>query len=365
MDKLVIILFAIFQCFACSGQNTSNKEFIDIKNQYFKNAVNVENYLPKNADKKGGTDYTDFIQKALNENTKLIFPDFPILVSDKGLDVRSNQDILFQPNSKIILKSSNKPAYKLINIYNVSNVNIFYLNIVGDKYNHQSNEGEWGNGVSIKSSNNIQLFKPSVSKFWGDGIYIGQEQTVPKDITIKGGIIDDNRRNGISIISGINIYVKNTKITNTSGHNPQSGIDIEPNSKNNEITNVVLDSIITKNNAVHGIIISTGNLNGTNKPISIKINNHQDISSGIALGLSITRNKLNYLQPLKGKIEISNSNYNLPGKSFIRNYEGKKNDVNLILDNMNFNKSALSRSSNNNVNQFLSDYKNNKGSDIK
>ncbi|MGK6340741.1 hypothetical protein ACMGDK_00780 [Chryseobacterium sp. DT-3] len=365
MDKLTIIFFTVFQFFFCFSQNTNTKEYASIKDQYFKDAFNIESSLPKNLDRKGGTDYTDLIQKALDENTKLIFPNFPVLISDKGINLRSNQNILFQPNSKIILKSSSKPAYKAISINNVTNVNIFFLNIEGDKYTHRSKEGEWGNGVSIKSSSNIHLFKPMISKFWGDGIYIGQETTAPKDISVSGGIINDNRRNGISIISGINISIKNTTISNTSGHNPQSGIDIEPNSGNNEITNVILDNIITKNNAVHGIVISTGNLNGSSKPISIKINNHSDISSGIALGLSITRNKLNYAQPIKGKIVISNSNYTSPNKVFIRNYEGKKSNVSLTLEDMKFNKSTTSRMSTTNLNQFLSDYNNNKSSDVK
>jgi hypothetical protein len=365
MIKLNIIFFGIFQFFCCFAQKVNTTEYVDIKNQYFKDAVNIEKYLPKNIDKKGGTDYTDLFQKALDENTKLILPNYPVLISDKGLNLHSNQYILFQPNSKIILKSSIRGGYKLINISNVMNVTIFFLNIEGDKYTHLSNEGEWGNGVSIKSSSNIKLFKPMISKFWGDGIYIGQETTVPKNIAINGGLVNDNRRNGISIISGINILIKNTTISNTKGHNPQSGIDIEPNSSSNEITNVVLDGIITKNNAVHGIIVSTGNLNGTIKPISIKINNHRDINSGIALGLSITRSKLDYKQLLAGKIIITNSNYTLPGKAFIRNYEGKKNNVSLILKDMKFNKSTASKNSVNSVNQFLSDYTINKNSDIK
>jgi len=365
MNKLAIIFFIVFQFFFCFGQNGNTKEYTDIKNQYFKDAVNVENYLPKNRDKTGSTDYTDLFQKAIDENVKLIFPNYPVLISDKGLNLRSNQYILFQPNSKLILKSSNKPIYKLINISNIMNVNIFFINIEGDKYTHQSSEGEWGSGVSIKSSSNIRLFKPSISKFWGDGIYIGQDTTVPKDISINGGIINDNRRNGISIISGINILIKNITISNTSGHNPQSGIDIEPNTSKNEITNVILDNITTKNNAIHGIVISTGNMNNTVKPISIKINNHHDINSGIALGLSITRSKLDYKQLLTGKIIITNSNYTSPNNAFIRNYEGKKSNVNLTFKDMKFNKSTTLKMSKNNLNQFLSDYNNNKNSDIK
>jgi len=370
MDKLKIIFLLLLNFSFFAGQQINSKEYVDIKNKFFTNAVNLENYLPKNIDKTGNTDYTDFVQKALNQNSKLIFPNYPILVSDQGVSLKSNQNILFQPNSKLILKSSNKAAYKILSLVNISNVNIYFLNIEGDKYSHLSSVGEWGNGVSIKSSSNIMLYKPMISKCWGDGIYIGQETAVPQNITIDGGLINDNRRNGISVISGIDITLKNITISNTKGHNPQSGIDIEPNSSKNRLTNIVLNNITTKNNAVHGIIISTGNLNGSTQPISININNHKDYNSAIALGLGVTRNNINYIQPLNGKITISNSTYTLPGTAFIRNYKGKKSNINLSLENMNFNRSNVAKTSAKSysaspLNQFLSDFKLNVSSDVK
>ncbi|MDR6157744.1 hypothetical protein QF023_001260 [Chryseobacterium sp. SLBN-27] len=368
MDKLKIIFLLLLNFSFFFGQEFNAKEYTTIKSKYFSDAVYIEKYLPKNFDKSGNTDYTDFIQDALSKNLKLVFPNYPMLISDRGINLKSNQDILFQPNSKLILKSSNKPAYKIVSILNASNVNIYFLNIEGDKYKHLSKDGEWGNGLSIKSSSNIMLYKPMVSKCWGDGIYIGQDTTIPQNITINGGFINDNRRNGISVISGTDITLKNITISNTKGHNPQSGIDIEPNTNKNQLNNIVLDNITTKNNAVHGIIISTGNLNDSSKPISITVNNHRDYNSAIALGLSITRNNLNYLQPINGKITINNSNYTLPGTAFIRNYKGKKSNVNLLLQNMTFNRSSVSKTeakSSSTVSQFLSDFKLNINSDVK
>ncbi len=369
MKRLQIILL-IFHVSIFFGQQVNSVEFTNIKNKHFSNAAYAETYLPRNFDKSGNTDYTDFIQKAVNENTKIIFPNYPVLISDQGISLKSNQYILFQPNSKLILKGSKKGGYEMIKINNIANVKAYFLNIEGDKYIHLSNQGEWGHGVSIKSSSNIMLYKPMISKCWGDGIYIGQETAVPQNITIDGGLINDNRRNGISVISGIDITLKNITISNTKGHNPQSGIDIEPNSSKNRLTNIVLNNITTKNNAVHGIIISTGNLNGSTQPISININNHKDYNSAIALGLGVTRNNINYIQPLNGNITISNSTYTLPGTAFIRNYKGKKSNINLSLQNMNFNRSNVTKTSAKSysaspLNQFLSDFKLNVSSDVK
>ncbi|MEC3875081.1 right-handed parallel beta-helix repeat-containing protein [Chryseobacterium salviniae] len=370
MKKLQFFLL-LFHINILFGQQLNSENFIKIKNKYFKNAVYAETYLPKNVDKSGNTDYTDLLQKAATENTRLIFPNYPVLISDKGISFISNQYILFQPDSRLILKGTKRGGYEMIKIKNVANVKVYFLNIEGDKYRHLSDKGEWGHGVSIKSSNNIILYKPVISKCWGDGIYIGQETAVPQNITVNGGFINDNRRNGISVISGINITLENITISNTKGHNPQSGIDIEPNNGKNRLTNIVLNNITTKNNAVHGIIISTGNLNGSTQPISIAVNNHKDYNSAIALGLSVTRNNLNYIQPLNGKITISNSNYTLPGTAFIRNYKGKKSNINLSLQNMKFKRSegagasARSSSAPALLDRFLSDFKQSLNSDVK
>lgn len=370
MKRLQIILL-LFYINIFFGQQVNIAEFASIKSKYFSNEIYAETYFPKNVDKSGNTDYTDLLQKAVDENTKIIFPNYPVLISDKGINFRSNQYILFQPNSKLIFKSSSKGGYEIIKMNNINNVKAYFVNIEGDKYHHLSSEGEWGHGVSIKSSSNIMLYKPMISKCWGDGIYIGQETSVPQNITVNGGLINDNRRNGISVISGIDITLKNITISNTKGHNPQSGIDIEPNNGKNRLTNIVLNNITTKNNAVHGIIISTGNLNGSTQPISITINNHHDYNSAIALGLGVTRNNLNYIQPLSGKIIISNSNYTFPGKAFIRNYKGKKSNIDLSFQNMNFKRSNAAGTSAKlsavslPLNQFLSDFKQNLDSDVK
>src|SRR5699024_9046472 len=107
---------------------------------------------------------------------------------------------------------------------------------------------------------------------------------VNENVKIINGVLDNNRRNGISIISGRNIEINNVFISNTNGQNPQSGIDIEPNSNDDILENIKLLNIETFNNTMNGIVVSIGNLSGQKKKeLSIKIDNHKDTYSYLGL----------------------------------------------------------------------------------
>ncbi|MBP1744949.1 MAG: pectate lyase superfamily protein, partial [Firmicutes bacterium] len=99
---------------------------------------------------------------------------------------------------------------------------------------------------------------------------------------IENVYLDNNRRQGITVISAKNLTIKNSIITNTNGTNPYSGINFEPNFNTEFMTNVVVQNVQTMNNEGYGIYIngidrlSTGpNAND----VSVTIINHTDIGS--------------------------------------------------------------------------------------
>lgn len=353
MKKIKLIIFFSLISFIVEAQsfeykstkNVENdylstlKNLTEIKNNNFKNGKDLTIYLPKNYSTKGNVDYTAYIQKGLNENLTVILPNFPIMVAPNGLKISSGAKILFQKKSQLIIKPNKQSSYQAILIDNVEDVQIFYPNILGDRYNHLDDKGQWGMGIWINNSKNIYISSPYITNCWGDGIYIGNKNDKPSsNINIVNGWLDNNRRNGISIIAGKDINISKTLISNTNGHNPQSGIDIEPNNKTDYVKNVSIKDVTTYNNHMHGIVISTGNLTGnlTDK-ININIDNHVDYYSTIGLGLSITRDKDDKFNPLIGVISIKNSTYYTPKKIYFKNYKGRFNNVKLRLDNINFN----------------------------
>jgi len=245
-------------------------------------SYDLANSLPSDYVKDGTEDYTSYLQKGLNEHDKVVFPDFPILVNSAGLSIKSNSNLVFQRNSRLKLKATNNSSYKILNINNVQNVKIFFPYIQGDRKIHIGNGGEWGMGISIVSSSNIQIIGPKVIDCWGDGIYLGENNSgANKNILISYAQLDNNRRNGISVISVDGLDLICPVVTNTNGTAPMAGIDIEPNTNRNEINNINIDSAITFNNSNYGIVLELDKLSGKDfKNVNVKIQNHSDYGSG-------------------------------------------------------------------------------------
>src|SRR5690606_7605443 len=136
---ILIMIFGVFQVY---GQTVLTK------------------YLPTNYVKDGTVDYTKYIQKGIDENQKVVLPDFPILINKNGLFLRSNQTIDFQKNSLLRMQPNGEERYGLLNLENVRNVIINNPALEGDKYKHLGKKGEWGMGINVLSSVNIKIQNP-------------------------------------------------------------------------------------------------------------------------------------------------------------------------------------------------------------
>ncbi len=153
---------------------------------------------------------------------------------------------------------------------------------MGERNEHLGFSGEWGMGISIKGSQNISINNVNVSDCWGDGIYIGNSNSsqTNRNITISNPVLDNNRRQGISVITAINLKIVNPSIMNTNGIQPASGIDFEPNSNSERLQNISIINPSTVNNDGRGIIIVLNRLRGTRYPINIYINDTSKLKDG-------------------------------------------------------------------------------------
>ncbi|AEE20739.1 right-handed parallel beta-helix repeat-containing protein [Dokdonia sp. 4H-3-7-5] len=287
-----------------------NKD-LTINESFYLTYAKVTDYLPKNYSVLGDIDYTNYIQKALNEERNLIFPNFPLLVNDKGIAVKSNSIVIFPEGSKLILSPSDKVWYTILALNNVENVKLYGPIIEGDKYRRLKpniTEGEWGMGIWMASARNIEIYAPKVEKCWGDGIYIGKgDINKPNNkILITDPYINDNRRNGISIVSGKNVTINNAIISNTNGKSPEAGIDIEPNGNDDVIENITINNPHTINNAYLGIVVSLGSMVGEKaKNVSVEIRNHKDEYSYHGFVLASIRKEVNKNdKKIRGDINI-------------------------------------------------------------
>lgn len=323
MKKIIIFVITtifLFANFACA-QKTQFKvkyipeEYLPSKTQerlkLNTGSIDLTSYLPKGFSKKGDVDYTEYIQKGINENKKVVLPDFPVLINDSGLNIPSNRIIAFKDKSILMLKSSSKEKYEILRVHNASNIEIINPNIEGDRDTHTGTKGEWGMGIAIRgSSKNIKIKNGRISNCWGDGIYLGHlKHNAPENVLIENVVVNNCRRNGISITTGKNVKINNVVLANINGTKPECGLVIEPSAKTAVFESILVTNLITFNNKEAGFQIGGfEKLLGNSKSVSdIKVVNHFDDGSnrGIFVGRIRGKDKVKG-ENLKGTFVLEN-----------------------------------------------------------
>lgn len=334
-----------------------------VKRSKFSDGVDLTNFLPEGYSKTGNVDYTLHLQKGIDQHRKVILPNFPILINFKGLRLKSNSSVLFLQNSKLILKANKEELYGLIYIENIRNVNVYFANLEGDRYRHLSDKGEWGMGFFIRDSENVNIEAPVINYMWGDGIYIGTfGSKYSKNINVSSAYINESRRNGISIISGENILVKNSFISNTYGHSPEYGIDIEPNSSKEKLVNIVLSNNKTFNNkggvlfALDKLVKIRSDLNN----IRIQLDDHVDEYSSKGVEFYMNRYINNPRYNISGVIMINNLSINNSDKPLVNN-QGFQNKVILNFKQLNIKRKSISQE---HINAFKRSFSNGANSQL-
>lgn len=240
--------------------------------------------------KKDNFDYTTKIQKAINENTFIIFPNYNIYINKNGLTIPSNKVLYFQKKSKIIfLGPADSRKSDILKLYGSKNVKIYNPVIVGSKFSRLKQEGEWSAGIALLHAENIKIYNINISDTYGDGVIFADGS---KNILLLGGIINNARRDGVSITSASSLSISNLVIANTYGTLPECGIQIEPNFSSDVLSDIGISNIIGYNNRNTTVSVNLGPLNQDYKKdnplVSISINNVTDYLSGNTI--AITKN---------------------------------------------------------------------------
>ena len=271
-------------------------------------AYDITKSLPAGYKTDGSVDYTTYIQKAINTYSNITFPGFPIMIDDAGLLIGSNKTITFLSGSKLVLKPTSYGDYNIINIQMATNVTLNNPVIVGDRYNHTGTDGEWGSGLAINGSINVTINSPTITNCWGDGIHMGQKGGVNnQNITIKNAYCQYNRRNGISVTNAVGLDLESPYAGYCDGTTPFTGIDIEPASPSDEIQQVTINNPVTEHNLGFGISLGFRNLyGGSNKNISVQINNPADKASPVAFNCTATLTHQIGTETVTGPINVAN-----------------------------------------------------------
>lgn len=304
------------------------------------------------------TDITDQLNKDISKGGIINVPAGIYKIDTvKSIVLKSNTNLKLDSQTKLIAIPNAEKSYQFFKIHNVKNVTISGGILIGDKYSHLKKSGEWGMGIDIKDSQNINISNMNINEMWGDAIYLGTNyKGIPNDqISLKNIKMDDNRRQGLTVVSAKNLYASNLIISNTKGTSPANGIDIEPNDSMAFLQNLNFTNIKTLNNKGNGIQISLTKYNNTPKKIKINLDKHED--NGSYFGLII--NGIN--KPIiSGNINITNSNY-------FNSRHSNYCFTNILNVNLVINLSNITQDKKNNfkTSKFCTDYTKNKNINIK
>lgn len=164
----------------------------------------------------------------------------------------------FEVIGTIKLNPSADDYASLVQIYQKENIVITGSgNLIGDRDGHTGTTGEWGHGISIYSGKNIKVNGLSITKCWGDNIYVGSPATdrpASENIVISNCTLSYARRQGISVGAAAFVQINDCYIHHISGTNPKSAIDIEPDGQSFITKNVTIRNVKAEDNA-SGLVI--------------------------------------------------------------------------------------------------------------
>ena len=172
-------------------------------------------------------------------------------------------------------------------------------------------DGEWRHLISLRACKDFRIQNLTVRESGGDGIYIAGygRGTYSENIVIDNVLSLNNKRQGLSIISGKNILISNSRFSDTKGTLPGAGLDIEPNNEDDVLDNIRVTSCTFSNNYHSGILLALGKLKSSSKPVSIFFsnsilrNNHATEHPRSAAEILINSNKDS---PVKGDVIFEN-----------------------------------------------------------
>ena len=164
----------------------------------------------------------------------------------KGIQIKSNISIDLN-NSVFEHEENNQIRYSIFTLYNIENVSLKNGIIIGDREKHNYDDiestHEWGYGIEIQGSTNIEIENLQIQSTTGDGILITSYKDNGRlinseNIKIYNNNIYDCRRQGISIICGKNIEIYDNEIHQINGTAPGATIDLEPDNETQLVENV-------------------------------------------------------------------------------------------------------------------------------
>jgi hypothetical protein len=225
-------------------------------------------------------DSTEPLQAAIYSGARTLIIPFmgdPWIV--RPLQLRSSQEILLEPGVLILAK---KGEYRgsgdsLFTATSQSNLVIrgYGATLRMHKRDYQNppyTKAEWRMGIALHGCRHVLIEGLRVESTGGDGFYVdgGGGFGWSEDITIRNCVAYDNHRQGLSVISAMNLLVDNCLFANTWGTAPEAGVDLEPDTEKQRLVNCVIRNSTFENNNGNEILVYLKQFTTNSEPVSIR-----------------------------------------------------------------------------------------------
>jgi hypothetical protein len=223
------------------------------------------------------------IQRALDGHNRLFFPSGTYLINGSegqekgeygGIFPNSDQTLVFDRGAKIKLLQDDG-YYSGINLLEASNVALLNPHVQGDRSlrgEEECEDREWcefGHCINIQRGvSNVHIENPRCHDGWGDGLRVNTPDT-RLNLTVIGGHLYDNRRNGISVISARNATFHGTYLTSNGGTSPHKGVDVEPNGREFPVRDVQFIGCKAQGHRNAGFSVAFGLADTLDEPASV------------------------------------------------------------------------------------------------
>ncbi|HEX8547636.1 MAG TPA: right-handed parallel beta-helix repeat-containing protein [Cytophagaceae bacterium] len=239
------------------------------------------------------TDVTTVIQNAFNSNVDSVTIQNtgkpwivqPLFIKRDNLVVVLEAGVVIQAKSGAFAEGMQLLKISDRHLHRVKNITIVGYGATFQMIKSEYNTNENRHCLQIEWSENINIYGLTLKDSGGDGILIQRSYYGDPclNVHIKDCIADNNRRQGISVISAENLLIENCEFKNTHGTAPMAGIDIEPDPKTADLTKQVLKNIVVKNcrftnngkdlYSGHGIALALHQPGALLEPVSIRFEN--------------------------------------------------------------------------------------------